>query len=245
MKGTKSSQLTGSLFSILLISLAIVQLSMADAIDEFNSPTLNPDLWDMKIEGNASYEIDDGILTMESPDIDSGIILYYPQNLAGIDITIEIKLDLSVAIGDNVVMGFLGGLMEPQINTDINDNWQANFFFVPANWYIKQDPIVIGEKPPNPADLQGPYDNDWNVVRIESSATKGTIAFFLNGDEAGEVDMNMDVTDRYFYISPDTYTSHFTGQVAIDYIRFSGPGAPVLAVEPMDKLSTTWGDLKK
>ena len=116
---------------------------------------------------------------------------------------------------------------------------------MPANWYIKQDPVVIGEKPPNPPDLQGPYDPGWNTVRIDSSESKGKITFFLNGEEVGEVDKNPDVESRYFYITCDPYTSHYSGEVAVEYVKFSGPGAPNLAVEPMDKLSTTWGRMKK
>ena len=137
-----------SIFTFFIL-LTTVQLSVADAIDQFDFPNLNKDLWEMMDVGKASYEIQDGILTMTSPDVESGIMLYYPQNLAGVDITIEVRLR-PIIIADNVVTGFIAGLMEPQINTDINNNWLANFFFVAGNWYIKQDPVVIGEKPPNP-----------------------------------------------------------------------------------------------
>jgi len=232
------------LLSILLILLIAVQDSVAEAVDEFDLPGLNEELWDMQIVGDAEFEISDGILTMMSPSIDSGAMVYYPVNVEDVDITFEVNLDTSGVV-DNITVGFIADLMEPQINTDINNHWEANFFFVPANWYIKQDPVVIGEKPPNPPDLQGPYDPEWNVVKIDSSESKSTITFFLNGKEVGEVEKNQDVQSRYFYITCDPYTSHYTGEVAIDYIKIGGPGAPTLAVQPTGKLTTTWAREKQ
>ena len=206
-------------------------------IDEFEAPKLNEELWEMMAVGDASYEIEDGVLTMTSPGVDSGIMLYYPVDVDDVDISFEVQLDTSGLV-DNITVGFIADLMEPQINTDINDHWEANFFFVPANWYIKQDPVVIGQKPPNPPELQGPYDHGWNTVKIDSSESKGKITFFLNGKEVGEVDKNPDVKSRYFYITCDPYTSHYSGEVSIEYVKFGGTGAPSLAVGPVGKLTT-------
>ncbi|MFC1717487.1 hypothetical protein ACFL6S_27750 [Candidatus Poribacteria bacterium] len=237
-------QWTGSfLLFVFLVSLANVQSLGAEAIDEFDLPKLNEELWEMMTVGNASSKIEDGILTMTSPGVDSGAMVYYPVDVENVDITFEVKLDTSGLV-DNITVGFIAELMEPQVNTDINNHWEANFFFVPANWYIKQDPVVIGQKPPNPAGMEGPFDPGWNVVKIDCSESKGKITFFLNDEEVGEVDKNPDVKSRYFYVTCDPYTSHYSGEVAIEYIKMSGPGAPNLAVEPTGKLATTWAKMK-
>ena len=241
MRREKKFRLAGLAFFTLLV---LVQLSIADIVDEFNSPKLDENIWDMKAVGNASFEIDDGILIMTSPNVDSGIMLYCPINFEDVDVTFEVKLETSGLV-DNITVGFIAEVMEPQINTDINNHWEANFFFVPANWYIKQDPVVIGEKPPNPPELQGPFDIGWNTVKIDSSESKGTITFFLNGEEVGQVDKNPDVVGRYFYVTCDPYTTHYTGEVSIDYIKFGGPGALALVVEPAGKLVDTWGSVKR
>lgn len=237
------SLVLGLLLSTLILLLATAISLMAEAIEEFDLPKLDEELWEMKLEGDASFEIEDGILTMISPGVDSGAMLYYPVNVDDLDITFEVDLDTSGLV-DNITVGFVAELMEPQINTDINNQWEANFFFVPANWYIKQDPVVIGEKPPNPPELQGPFDPGWNTVKIESSASKGAIKFFLNGKEVGEVDKNPDVESRYFYITCDPYTTHYSGEVAIESVIFGGTGAPNLAVNPAGKLAATWGAMK-
>ncbi len=243
MKRINVFQLAG-LSLALFIFLAIGQSSIAIIVDEFDAPKLDEKLWQMEAVGKASFEIEDGILVMSSPTVDSGIMLYSPVNFEDVDVTFEVKLETSGLV-DNITVGFIAEVMEPQINTDINNHWEANFFFVPANWYIKQDPVVIGEKPPNPPDLLGPFDIGWNTVKIDSSETRGKITFFLNGEEVGEVDKNPDVEERYFYITSDPYTSHYTGDVLIEYIKISGPGAILLAVEPVDKLAATWGDIKR
>jgi hypothetical protein len=219
-----------------------MQSLAAEVVDEFNSPKLGEDLWEIKVAGKGSFEISNGILEISSPAVDSGAILYYPTNVEDVDITFEVKLDAST-IGENLTVGFIAEPLEPQINTEINNNLEATFYFVAANWYIKQDPVVIGQKPPNPG-IEGPYEKEWNIVKIDSSESESKITFFLNGEEAGEVDKNKDVKTRYFYISCDPYTSHYTGETSIDYIKISGPGAPK-AVESTGKLTTTWGGMKR
>jgi len=242
MTGAKRLLLTAGLF--LFVSLMTVQLSMAEVRDEFDSPGLDTSLWEMKIAGGASYEISGGSLKMSSPDVDSGIMIYYPVNVADLDISFEVKLDTSGVV-DNLVTGFLADLMDPQVNTEINNNWEANLFFVPDNWYIKQDPIVVGEKPPNPG-IEGQYLDGWNVAKIDINKSSGKVTFYMNGEQVGEVDRNPDVESRYFYVSPDTYTSHYTGEITLDYIEIGGPDAPsAAAVEPVGKLASTWGRMKQ
>jgi hypothetical protein len=241
MKLSKEFRLVGS-FSlfVFLVSLAMVNSSMAQLRDEFDAPTLNEALWEMRNVAGASFDISNGILTMTSPAVESGSMLYYPVNVEDIDISFEVRLD-TAGLVDNITVGFIAGLIDPQVNTEINNHWEANFFIVPANWYLKQDPVNIGEKPPNPG-IEGPYDAGWNVVKVENSESNGKITFFLNGEEIGVVDKNPDVEQRYFYITCDPYTSHYSGAVAIDYIEIEGEG--IAAVEPVGKVATSWGRLK-
>ena len=243
MKGRIKFGLVGSMaLFMFLFSLTIVQLSMAETIDQFDVPTLNEDLWEMKLEGDATFEINDGVLTMTSPGVDSGAILYYAEDVESVDISFEVELDTSGVV-DNITIGFIADIMEPQVNTDINNQWEASFFFLPGNWYLKQDPVTIGTKPPNPG-IEGPYDPGVNTVKIDCSESKGKITFYLNGKEVGEVDKNPDVKSRYFHITCDPYTTHYSGEVAIESIKFDGTGAPSLVVQPVDKLTTTWGNIK-
>jgi hypothetical protein len=183
-------------------------------------------------------------LKIDSPEVDSGAMLYHPNNAQDVDITFEIKVNVA-ELKENISIGFIAALLEPQVNTEINNNLESTFYFVPANWYIKQDPIVIGEKPPNPAGMEGQYNKgDWNVLEIDFSKSKGKITFYINGEEAGQVDRNEDVKERYFYLTPDPYTSHYTGGCEIDYIKISGPGAAGLAVESAGKIASVWGQIK-
>lgn len=217
---------------------------MAEVIDEFDRPTLNPDLWAMKQVGKASYLIKDGLLTMTSPDVNSGIMLYFPQNINDVDITFEMKLDISGVV-DGIYCASIAKLMEPQVNTDINSNWLASFWVTANKWLIKQDPVVIGQIPPNP--FEGPVDPKKTLIaEITYSKSKGKVTVVLNGKEIGVVDKNQAIKERYFYLSPDHYTSHYTGEVKIDYVKISGPGATeLLAVDPLGKLATTWGEIKR
>ena len=149
---------------LLLVCLAnLIFLSnhvLADFIDDFDSPNLDKKVWALKLVGKASHEIKGGTLKIESPAVDSGAMLYHPRNLQDVDITFEIKVNVS-ELGDNISMGFIAALLEPQVNTEINNNLESTFYFVPDKWYIKQDPVVIGEKPPNPP--QGMF------IMVESS----------------------------------------------------------------------------
>jgi hypothetical protein len=232
---------------LLTSAIAIFALSMTavafEFVEDFNAPALNPKVWEMKTEGKASFQIEKGLLTMEAPGVDSGVILYHPRNVQDVDITFEVKLNVQGLV-ENISLGFIQALLDPQINTEINNNLAATFYFIPDKWYIKQDPIVIGEKPPNPG-IEGQYNKkDWNVVRLDYSHSKGKITLEIDGKEAGEVDANKQVKERYFYLTCDPYTSHYTGGVTVDSIKVSGPGAEALAVEPQGKLAVSWGTIK-
>ena len=69
------------------------------------------------------------------------------------------------------------------------------------------------------------------------------VKYYLDGEDLGESDRGSDF--RYFHASPDTYTSHYFGTVAIDYIEITGDSVKSLAVSPSGKLTLTWGMTKK
>ncbi len=230
------------LWSIIFFAVSLNHLHAA-VVEEFTSPQLDKNLWDMQSVEKASYEIKDGFLTMTSPSLESGIMLYFNRDIEGMDITFEVKFDAS-GIVDNIVVGSIAQIMEPQLNDNINNNLEATLFFTPANCYIKQDPVVIGQKPPNPAGLETVYEKEWNVIEITFSETNNKVSFVVNGKKLGEVDKNKDVKERYFYVTPDPYASHYTGEMKVEYINISGPGAAVLSVQQLDKLATTWARIK-
>ena len=121
------------IFVLYLLSSAALA---GQIFDDFESPELRKDIWDIKVKGNAEFKIEDGILTLSSPeDAESGIILYYPVNLEDMDVTIEMKLDSS-GVGNSIFIGFLAALLAPQTSTDINNNYQASFYFRPDNFLI-------------------------------------------------------------------------------------------------------------
>ena len=232
---------------LLTSTIAVFVLSMAalafEFVEDFSAPALNQKVWDIKTAGKASFQIEKGILTMEAPGVDSGIILYHPHNIQDVDITFEVKLDVSGLV-ENISLGFIQALLDPQINTEINNNLATTFYFIPDKWYIKQDPVIIGVKPPNPG-IEGQYKKkDWNVVKLDYSHSKGKITLEIDGKEAGQVDVNQQGKERYFYLTCDPYTSHYTGGVTVDSIKISGPGAEALTVEPRSKLTVTWADIK-
>ena len=107
----------------LICLLTMIFLSnqvLADFIDEFNSPNLDKKVWDLKTVGKASYKIEDGVLKIESPAVESGAILYHPRNLQNEDIIFEIKVKVSEIEEGNISMGFIAAPLEPQVNTEIN-----------------------------------------------------------------------------------------------------------------------------
>ena len=216
------------------------QLMAREVTDEFDSPNLDPKLWVIKEAGSASHSIKGGVLTMSSPSVESSSILYFPINIADLDINFEVAMDTS-NMGDHIVMGGLAGLMEPAINTEIGWNWLSLFLLVPNNAILKQDPEQPGQAFP-PTAFEVPYEPGWRVFRIEFGEDK--TVFYIDDKEVGEVEKNKKIEERYFHLSPDDFTSHYSGEVAVEYITISGPGADVLAVEPLGKLATTWAKVK-
>jgi len=235
--------ISSGLVRLLFIVFPFMFLSplMADVMDGFDSPKLNPELWEIKVAGKASYTIDNGILTMTSPNVEGSIILYFPQNIADLEINFEVKMDTST-MGDHIVMGGIAKLMEPATNLEIGYNWLSLFLLVPGSATLKQDPDKPGQAFP-PTDSEVPYQAGWRVFEIRFERDK--TVFVIDGNEVGKVDKNKSLNERYFHISPDDFTTHYMGEVKIDYIKISGPGSVgLLAVDSLGKLATSWAKMK-
>lgn len=85
-----------------------------------------------------------------------------------------------------------------------------------------------------------PIQGGWHTYGIE---VKGKhVRFIVDGKLQAEAD-NV-VKDRYFIISVDPYTSHYSGTWTIDYIQLTGESVVSSAIESDGKIAVTWGNIK-
>jgi len=182
------------LLPVVYLMAFLSPLMAGEVTDEFDGPNLDSKLWVIKEAGNASHSIKDGVLTMSSPTVDSSSILYFPINIADLDITFEVAMDTS-SMGDHIVMGGSAGLMEPAINTEIGWNWLSLFLLVPNNAILKQDPDQPGQAFP-PTASEVPYDPGWRVFKIEFGEDK-TI-FYI--ETTGSCNIELRSTFLYIYL---------------------------------------------
>ena len=226
-----------------LLAVCIVSIMFVGALaaktfrDDFDDKELS-DLWVVKVEGGASYEIDDGQLIQTSPGVADGINFIYDIPLKG-DVTCEVKVDASELDGNYGHLGFFDEMLAPMVNTDMHLHWVDVF-------YCDKDEKagILNDGQPaanwNRVIPHAPIDKGWHVWKIE---VKGKNAnFFIDGKLEAEDDTI--VTDRYFIISVDPYTTHYFGTCTIEYVELTGESVVSLAVESKSKLATTWGALK-
>ncbi len=225
---------------ICLLSVAITspcwisQAIAAEYLEEFDTNNLDANLWEMKAEGDASYEIVDGQLIMTSPEDPDGILLYWRgSDIVEEDFTVEISATVAPNTENAGVIAFIKEDLPPTLNTTINSAWKL-MFWCGANtsgWYINDDTW-------SRTGAEGPeFEGVWKAEIIG-----GEISCYYNDEEVVVVDKIQE--DRFVCFGPDTYTSHYSGEMTIDWIRLSGPSVPATAVEPSEKLSTMWGAVK-
>ena len=227
----------------ILLAVCIVNITFSGVLaakvfrDDFETKELI-DLWDVKIEGKASYEIDNGQMIQTSPGVPDGINLCYNIPLKG-DVTCEVKIDTSELDGNYGHLGFFDERLAPMVNTDMHPHWVDVF-------YCDKDEKagILNDGQPaanwNRVIPHAPIDNGWHVWRIEVKGKRAK--FFIDGNLDAEDDTI--ITDRYFIISIDPYTSHYFGTWTIDYVELTGESVVPLAVGFDGKLATTWGILK-
>jgi hypothetical protein len=217
-----------------------VPLSSAGTFrDDFDSPSLNTDRWEIATAGKAKHFIEKGQLFLESPAVADGIILYFKQKLEG-DVTVECKMDPSnVDPGTLGAVGFTDGIFDPEPSPAFWVHWLAHFNFSPtiSNPYIDDYPGK-GGFPKAGNEFNFPAESHvWKFV-----LKGGKMTYFFDGEEMGESDA-VDAP-RYFHNTPDCYTSHYLGTLAIDYVEIIGEKVKPSAVSSTGKLALMWGTVK-
>jgi len=86
--------------------------------------------------------------------------------------------------------------------------------------------------------LSANYDVKQHLFSIEISGDN--MVFSIDQKKVGV--LKREASERYYMITSDPYTSHYSGSISIDWIRMAG--ANVRAAEPRAKLATTWGRIK-
>ena len=157
-------------------------------------------------------------------------------------ITCEVGFDTTGIEGGYAHHGFFDDILEPMNNLEMHPHYVDVFYCSSdkAAGVLNDGKPAAGWNRIIGAPNEVPLKAGEHVWRIE---VKGKHAqFFIDGKLEGEGDTVEG--DRYFIISPDPYTSHYTGKVAVDYVELTGASVVSLAVESNGKLAVTWGDLK-
>jgi hypothetical protein len=218
------------------ISLTIANLSFAGEIfDDFNKPILDDELWVVKTASKGKYEIKDGNLSLLSPGVSDGVMFYWKDNIAEDDFIAEAKADASGIKDGGIVLGFIDEILTPTVNTTVNAHWLAHFVSRGvAGWYINDDNYS------HEGDTKDKTGKETDAVwKIEIK--NGKISFYVDDQKIVTTDRTK-TGPRYMTMSPDTYTSHYSGDLVIDWIKLSSP--TIRAVRSADKLSVTWGTIK-
>ena len=230
------------LFSVFLIwGVFNVPLSPAGTFrDDFDSPDLNTDVWEVTSAGAAKPFIEAGQLFLESSGVADGIILYFKQELEGDAVTIECEIDpseLDVATATLGTLGFTDEIADPEPSPDFWAHWLAHFNLSPTG----ATPFVDDHPGQNGFPKAGEtiaFEAGPHVFKMEIRDKK--VKYYFDGDNVGESDSVEG--PRYFHISPDTYVSHYFGTVAVNYVEITADS--VKAVSSTGKLAVAWGYIK-
>jgi len=216
-------------------------LSMAGTVrDDFNTDKLNPDIWQITKVGKGTYSIKDGQLLLESPAVADGAILYCKQKLEG-NVTIECQMDsTNEDPGSLGTVGFTDGIFDPEPSPNFWVHWLAHFNFSPTVSDLFADNYPGKNNWPK-AGATLNFKSGPHIWGIEINGK--TVTHFFDKKNVGKSD-NSEVP-RYFHVSPDTYTSHYFGTVAIDYVEITGSNVKSMAVSPAGKLAATWAIVKR
>lgn len=226
----KKSVVTATI--LLAVFLHTVAAFAGEFIDEFDESKLNEQFWVIDAVGKADYEIKDGKLTLFSPNVEDGIMFYYVEEIKDDDLIIEAKINVS-GIADGGLVGFMDGIIPAQLNTEMHKHMHAQFGWVtPTEWGVNAD--FYGGRL-----FEGVYQGDEHIFTIEPKGND--IIFSVDGEEMGKAPREAD--SRFYAISPDCYTSHYTGTMVIEYIKLSGENVSS-AVQPSDKIAAVWGGIK-
>ena len=240
MKKIRCTKLLQLFFIFFVFGVFNVPLSHAGTFrDDFDSPKLNTDVWEITKAGKGGHSIKDGQLLLESPGVPDGVILYFKQKLEG-DVTVECKMDPSnVDPGTLGCVGFTDGISDPEPSPDFWVHWLAHFNVGPT----VSTPFADDHPGQNGFPKAGEQFNFPAEPHVWKFVLKGgKVTYFFDGNQMGESDAVN--TPRYFHATPDTYTSHYFGTLAVDYVEITGDNVKPSAVSPAGKLALTWGTVK-
>jgi len=225
----------------LFVSCFSISLSLAGTIrDDFDSAKLNSDIWEITKAGKGKHSIADGQLLLESPAVADGVILYCKQVITG-DVKVECKMDsTNVDPGTLGTIGFTDGIFDPEPSPAFWVHWLAHFNYSPTVSDLFVDDYPGNNLFPKAGNTIS-FDSGPHVWGFEISGN--TMSYFFDEEDVGKSD-NSGIP-RYFHISPDTYTSHYLGTVAIDYIEISGANVKSMAVSSAGKMASAWAAIKK
>jgi hypothetical protein len=203
--------------------------------EEFDGNAIDTNLWEVMAEGDASYELEDGQLIMDSPGVSDGLLIYWRGgDITEEDFTFEIKASVGAETNNAALIAFIRSDLPPTLNTTINAEWK-NMFWCGTNtpgWYINNDDW-------NRAGADGPeFEGIW---KAEIKGDK--IICYFNGEEVVTIDKIPE--ERFVCFGPDTYTSHYLGSMTVDWIELSGPTVKDAAVDAAGKLPVAWGKIKR
>lgn len=203
--------------------------------EEFNGSNLDGNFWEMKMAGQASYKVVNGQLTMTSPAVADGILLYWRGgDVSNGDFSVEIKVKVAQNTDNAAIMASIKQDLPPTLNTNINPQWK-NVFWCGKNtpgWYINNDSWKN-------SGVKGPeFEGVWKIALIGN-----VFHCYFNGSEVITFDKVQE--QRFLCFGPDTYTSHYLGEMTVDWIELSGTMIPdVASVAAEGKLSSLWGNIK-
>jgi hypothetical protein len=198
-------------------------------IDEFSSTQLDNSVWEVKQVGDASYKINDGKLTLTSPKPTDGIIFYYKEEVNQPGFFFEARVDSS-GIVDSGYVTTTKTMTPPEVSNTYNALRLGQFRLKSIGWLVRDENI---QEVSNGNVLGGMH-----TYKIELG--KDNLKFYFDGNEVADIPKVAET--RFFSVSPDPYSTDYSGEVVIEYIKISAPW--IVAVEPAGKLPMLWGKIK-
>lgn len=219
------------LFIVFSIPLMLVFNSIAGELtDEFSSPQLNEKIWVVKQLGKASYAIKDGKLILSSPSPTDGLILYYNGEITKAPFSFEVRVDSSGII-DSGYVTTLKIMTSPEQSNTFNALRLGQFRLKPTSWLVRDENIQDV--------ISGDVKSGMHTYRIDLG--DNSLKFYFDDKEVAEIPKVAE--SRFFCVSPDPYSSDYSGVVVVEYIKVSAPD--IIAVRPLGKLAGAWAQIKK
>ena len=156
--------------------------------EEFDGD-LSEDYWDVKAEGNASYEIANGQIDMTSPDVSDALLIYWiGGDITAEDFSVEIEASIGPTADGAGPIAFIKKILSPTVNTIMNVEWKTCFWVgkvANGGWYINDDSWKR-------TTATGPErEGIWKAEIIGD-----TIRAYFNGEEVVTYDKVQE--DRYY-----------------------------------------------